>query len=65
MRVLVDQEACISSGQCVMAAADVFDQRDDDGLVILLEENPAEHLHNDVREAVMACPVLALRIDEE
>ena len=41
MKVTVDQYKCVSSGQCVLNASDVFDQRDDDGVVALLIEHPA------------------------
>jgi ferredoxin len=34
MKVFVDQDTCVASGQCVLTAADVFDQRDEDGLDI-------------------------------
>lgn len=47
-----------------MHAPDVFDQRDDDGVVILLEEDPpAEHADN-VRKAEAGCPALAIHIEE-
>ena len=36
VRVTVDQDKCVSSGMCVMNAAEVFDQSDDDGVVVLL-----------------------------
>ena len=41
MKVTVDQDKCVSSGQCVINAGDVFDQRDDDGVVVLLNDSPA------------------------
>ena len=40
MKVTVDQDKCVSSGQCVLNAAEVFDQRDEDGVVVLLNTNP-------------------------
>ena len=40
MKVVVDQDKCVSSGHCVLNAAGVFDQRDEDGVVILLDEHP-------------------------
>ena len=40
MKVTVDQDKCVSSGHCVLNASDVFDQRDDDGVVILLDRHP-------------------------
>jgi ferredoxin len=64
MRVELDVPKCVASGQCVMAAPDVFDQRDDDGVAILLEEWPGEDLLDDVREAVAVCPAAAIRLVE-
>lgn len=40
MKVTVDQDKCISAGQCVSNSSAVFDQCEDDGVVILLDENP-------------------------
>lgn len=40
MRITVDQGRCVGAGQCVMAAAEVFDQRDVDGIVELLNASP-------------------------
>ncbi|GAB2995983.1 ferredoxin [Amycolatopsis acidiphila] len=64
MKVVVDQDTCVASGQCVLAAADVFDQRDEDGIVVLLDENPPARLAEDVRQAAAICPALAIRIEE-
>ena len=36
VKVTVDQDKCVSSGQCVLNAGELFDQRDDDGVVVLL-----------------------------
>ena len=62
MRVAVDQDKCIAAGQCVAAAPDVFDQRDDDGVVVLLKATPGADEENDVRRAAAACPQLAIQI---
>ena len=40
MKVTVDRDKCVSSGMCVMNAAEVFDQCDDDGVVVLLVDAP-------------------------
>lgn len=40
MKVTLDQDKCVASGQCVVAAGDVFDQRDEDGIAVLLNPNP-------------------------
>lgn len=64
MKVVVDEDKCVAAGQCVAAAMDVFDQREDDGIVILLNENPPPELADDVRNAAAVCPALAIRIEE-
>ncbi|WP_090067077.1 ferredoxin [Lentzea flaviverrucosa] len=64
MKVGVDQKLCLSSGQCVLAAVDVFDQRDYDGVVILRDPAPPESAAEGVRAAAAACPALAIRIEE-
>lgn len=65
MRVEVDVPKCVASGQCVMIAPDVFDQREEDGIVVLLDERPASALHADVRESAVVCPAAAIRVVEE
>ena len=65
MRVEVDVPKCVASGQCVMIAPDVFDQREEDGIVVLLDDRPAAELHADVRESAVICPAAAIRLVEE
>lgn len=64
MKVTVDQEKCVASGQCVTVAEDVFDQRDEDGIVVLRAERPPAELAADVRQAEALCPALAIEIEE-
>jgi ferredoxin len=64
MKVAVDQDKCVSSGQCVLNAGEVFDQRDDDGVVVLLKESPPLELAENTRNAAAACPALAIDIEE-
>ncbi|WP_037679715.1 ferredoxin [Streptomyces griseus] len=64
MKVELEADKCVASGQCVVAAMEVFDQ-DDDGIAVLLAERPgAEHLDS-VREAVAVCPAAAIRLVEK
>ncbi len=64
MKVTVDQDKCVSSGQCVLNAVEVFDQRDDDGVVVLLDDSPTDDQAVNVRNAAAACPALAIDIKE-
>ncbi|RAV08084.1 ferredoxin [Mycolicibacterium sp. GF69] len=64
MKITVDQDKCVSSGQCVLNAGDIFDQRDDDGVVVLLDASPAADQADDARKAAAACPALAIHIEE-
>lgn len=65
MRVVLDEPRCVASGQCVLAAPEVFDQREDDGVAILLDETPDDRLHDGVREAAAICPAAAIRLVEK
>jgi len=64
MKISIDQDRCVASGQCVTAAMDVFDQRDEDGIVVLLDADPPEDRAADVRQAAIVCPALAITIDD-
>ena len=59
MRVLIDQDKCIASGACVLACPEVFSQ-DEDGFVVVLKEYPEAELHEQVNEAVRACPATVI-----
>jgi ferredoxin len=64
MRVSIDQVKCVGSGQCVLAAPEVFDQRDEDGIVVLLNEHPAPDQEADARDAAALCPAWAIRVED-
>ena len=51
MKVTVNQDKCVSSGQCVLNAMDVFDQRDEDGVVELLDPEPGPDQYDNARAA--------------
>ncbi|MGI5471827.1 ferredoxin [Streptomyces sp. CA-132043] len=65
MKISVDEEKCCGAGQCVMIAPDVFDQRDEDGIVVLLDDRPAAEQHEAVRESAVVCPAAAIHLGED
>ena len=62
LRVELDEPKCVAAGQCVMVAPEVFDQRDEDGVAVVLDDTPAEELHDSVREAAAVCPAAAIHL---
>lgn len=63
MKISVDTSACIGAGQCALVAGDLFDQ-DDDGIVVLLDDEPAESQYTAARRAASLCPARAIKIAE-
>lgn len=64
MKLTVDQDKCCGAGACVLSAPEVFDQRDEDGIVTLLTPEPAPEQHPAVREAAAVCPAAAIQVTE-
>ncbi|MGW6795313.1 hypothetical protein [Streptomyces chartreusis] len=46
------------------ARPEVFDQRDEDGMVVVLDENPPNELHDTVGESAANCSAAAIRLAE-
>ncbi|MGE0501688.1 MAG: ferredoxin [Rhizobiaceae bacterium] len=63
MRVIVDESKCVGAGQCVNAAPAVFAQREEDGVVVLLNETPPAEESQGVQMAVRICPARAIAVD--
>ncbi|MDA2806783.1 ferredoxin [Nocardiopsis suaedae] len=65
MNITVDEDKCCGAGQCVLITPEVFDQRDEDGIVVLLDAAPGEEHHDAVRESAQVCPAAAITVDED
>ena len=65
MRVIASTQKCIAGGNCVLTCSDVFEQRDSDGTVHVLNERPALALLKKVRQAVDLCPGQVFTIEDE
>ncbi|WP_306209113.1 ferredoxin [Actinoplanes sp. RD1] len=65
MKIEFDEPKCVAAGQCAMVAPDHFDQRDDDGVAVVLSESVGPDGLDEVREAAAVCPAAAIRLVEE
>jgi len=63
MKVTIEPGRCVSAGLCVQTAPTVFDQREHDGVVMLLAEHPSDDLSEDVEDAVLLCPARAIQLN--
>jgi ferredoxin len=64
MRVIRNATTCALHGECVMAAPDVFEIRDDDEVVTVVNPEPGEELRGSVENAALACPTSSIRIED-
>jgi ferredoxin len=62
IKVVVDREICQDHGQCVFAAPQVF-ELDEEGKLVVLQEEVDESLRDVVEEAADVCPVQAITIE--
>jgi len=63
MRIVADRAKCEGLGMCESMANDYFEVDEDDELVQVLDDSPAEADRAHVFAAVQACPVLALTLE--
>lgn len=60
LKVVVDQDLCISCGVCISLCEEVFSWNNDDKAEAIDEEVPAE-LEEVVQEAIDSCPTEAIK----
>ncbi len=62
MKFEIDIKRCVGAGVCAIAAPSVFDQNDDDGLIVVLDESPPADQDAAVQEAAARCPAAVIRL---
>jgi ferredoxin len=62
LKVIVDRDVCQNHGQCVFAAPQVF-ELDEEGELVVLDDEPDESLRGAVEEAADVCPTQAITIE--
>jgi ferredoxin len=60
-KVVVDMDLCQNHGQCTFAAPEVF-QLDEDGVLVVLNDEPDESQRAVCEDAADVCPVQAITI---
>ena len=60
MKVIVEQDLCISCGLCISICEEVFHWNDDDKAEAIETDVP-EDLEQDVQEALDSCPTSAIK----
>ncbi|MFD0902712.1 ferredoxin [Actinomadura sediminis] len=63
-RLSIDRDACRGAGQCAYNAPDLFDQDEDEGLVVLLNAEPSAAQLPAARRAAGACPNRVIVLSE-
>ena len=63
MRIRILRERCIGAGQCVLNAPRLFDQSDEDGTVVVLDETPSPQDEPAAVAALGACPSGTIRLE--
>ncbi|MEU7071677.1 ferredoxin [Streptomyces narbonensis] len=64
MDVRVDRGRCLGAGMCALTAPQVFDQDEEEGLVVLLDARPPEERRAAVRVAAGVCPASVITLTE-
>jgi ferredoxin len=64
-KIVADPDRCVGAGQCVLTDPDAFDQSEEDGTVVVLQDTPADdEALKRVRVAVGICPSRALSLTQ-
>ena len=62
IKVVVDLDLCQNHGQCVFAAPQVF-ELDEEGELVVLQDEVGEDLRANVEEAADVCPTQAITVE--
>lgn len=65
MKLTIEPHKCIGAGQCVLKAPMVFDQQEEDGIVILLNDHPTGTDETAARLAARVCPAEVIHVHED
>lgn len=61
MKIMVDQDLCISCGLCISICEEVFSWNDDEKAYANPDEEVPAELEDSVQEAIDSCPTDAIK----
>jgi ferredoxin len=61
-RIEIDQNLCVGNGECVVIAPEIFDQRAQDGVSVVIGKPTTADLERALLAAVSACPSGAISV---
>jgi ferredoxin len=64
MRITVDRQRCIGAGLCALLVPTVFEQDNEDGLAVLLDETGGGCSPEELAVAEYECPSQSISISE-
>ena len=62
VHVETDRDRCVGAGNCVLTLPAVFDQDDDEGLVLLANPDPPDTDAELLHRAALLCPAAAITV---
>ncbi|MCH0541756.1 ferredoxin [Streptomyces sp. MUM 203J] len=65
MDIRIDRDRCVGAGMCALTAPAVFEQEQEEGLVLLLDHRPPHDQHTAARLAAGLCPASAVTVREQ
>ncbi|WP_416416387.1 ferredoxin [Paenarthrobacter aromaticivorans] len=60
MKFDINVDKCVGAGVCALAAPEVFDQNDDDGIIVVLDPNPPREQAQRIQDAATRCPAAVI-----
>lgn len=63
MKIVIDRSKCVGAGLCVATDPTLFDQLDEDGLVVVLNDSPSPDQEDAAREAELICPARVIVLE--
>jgi ferredoxin len=64
MKIHINNDRCAGAGQCALNAPELFDQSEQDGTVVLLNEHPPSSLYEVARLAADLCPNTVIHLTD-